>query len=294
MSNANVTTRTRLLLLTLGAVTGLVLAGTSLVERWTIPPPRALPGDVIARVGDRLISRARYQQLVNDLAADKRTPLSDEDRQFVLDRLIDEELMILRGVELGLVETSPEIRKAIARAVIMQVVTEAQATAPDETDLRSLYASDPGFFSRTNRYRVRWWRLDGQGDEYLKMATDAYRQISTGAEKNQILLSFGFKRISELPDTLLPISKLIDYMGPALADQATVLQAGGFSPPIDSYRALHILHLVEQKVGTLAPFENVRPIIEAEYQRRQGDQALRDYLAWLRKRTEIMVVETSP
>jgi hypothetical protein len=34
--------------------------------------------------------------------------------------------------------------------------------------------------------------------------------------------------------------------------------------------------------------------VETEYQRRQADQALRDYLAWLRKRTEIVIVESKP
>jgi hypothetical protein len=290
MSNTSFRTRTRLVLLILGAITGLVLAGANLVERWSLPS-RALPEDAIAQVGDRLIPQERYQQLLHDLATDKRTPLSDEDRQFVLDRLIDEELLIMRGVELRLVETSPEIRKAIASNVIMQVVAEAQATVPDEVELHSLFESDPGFFVHSSRYRVIWWRLDGQSDEYLKKALDTYQRPDEGAEKTQLLQSLGFARVSELPDTLLPMSKLIDYMGPALADQVTRLQSGRFSHPIDSYRAVHILHLAEQDAGSMPPFEDVRPVVEAEYQRRKGDRALRDYLSWLRKRTKVMTVE---
>ncbi len=293
MSDFNISARTRLLLLTLGAITGLVLASTGLVEHWSLPSSD-LPGNVIARVGDHLIPRERYQQLLNDLATDKRTPVSDEDRQFVLDRLIDEELMILRGVELGLPETSPEIRKSIAGAVIMQVVTEAQVSMPADAELRSLYNSDPGFFSSNSRYRVRWWRLNGQGNEILNKAGDAYRQLNSAKEIGSILQSSGFERVSELPDTLLPLSKLIDYMGPVLADQVAALPAGGFTHPVDSDHGMHILYLVEHKAGALASFEDIRAVVETEYQRRQADQALRDYLAWLRKRTEIVIVESKP
>lgn len=88
MSNADLTSRTRLFLLTLGAIGGLVLAASNLVENWSAPS-RGLPGDAVARVGDRLITRDRFQQLINDLAADKRAPLDNEDQQFALDRLID-------------------------------------------------------------------------------------------------------------------------------------------------------------------------------------------------------------
>ena len=293
MADNDISARARLLLLTLGAITGLVLASTGLVDYWT-SPASDLPENMIARVGDQLIPRERYQQLLNDLATDKRTPISDEDRQFVLDRLIDEELMILRGVELGLPETSPEIRKSIAAAVIMQVVTEAQVSMPDDGGLRNLYDTDPGFFSNNNRYRVRWWRLNGDGEEFANQAEHAYQQLNSGTEINAILKSTGFELVTELPDMLLPESKLIDYMGPVLAAQVTASPLGRFTKPVASNRGIHILYLAEDKSGTVASFEDIRAVVETEYQRRQADQALRDYLVWLRKRTEIVIVESKP
>jgi hypothetical protein len=57
---------------------------------------------------------------------------------------------------------------------------------------------------------------------------------------------------------------------------------------------MHILYLAENKAGALASFEDIRAVVETEYQRRQADQALRGYLAWLRKRTEIVIFESKP
>jgi len=284
--------RLRLVLLTLGAVIGLILAVSGLVQRWSMPS-QSLPGSAVARVGDRLISRERYQQVLNDLGADKRTHLSSADRQFALDRLIDEELLILRGIELGLAETSPEIRKAIARTVIAQIVTEAEASVPGETDLRDLYESDPGFFTQNSRYRVHWWRLDGQGESFLQNTLDTYEQLGTGAEIALELQTLGFNRDLDLPDSLLPFGKLVDYLGPELANETGDLQPGQYSHPIASNQTLHILHLVEFKAGYLPPFDQLRPVLETEYKRRTADQAIRNYLQWLRRQTEIDISEIS-
>ena len=107
MSETYPASRIRLVLLTLGALTGLLLAAFGLVE--TGPSTKkSLPENVIARVGEHFILKERYLQILNDLATDKRTPLSADDRQFAFDRLIDEELLIMRGIELGFPETSPD------------------------------------------------------------------------------------------------------------------------------------------------------------------------------------------
>ncbi len=104
-----------MVLLALGACAGLIMAAAGLVERWS-PSPGELPVGAIARVGGKIITLERYLQVLNDLAADKRAPLSAQDRQFVIDRLVDEELLIQRGIELGLADSSPQIRKALAGA----------------------------------------------------------------------------------------------------------------------------------------------------------------------------------
>ena len=88
---------------------------------------------------------------------------------------------------------------------------------------------------------------------------------------------------------MLPLSKLLDYLGPMLAQQASALQPGEYSRPIAVGGDFHILNLLSHEEAILPPFEQVRPMVEAEYLRRAGDDALRQYLAWLRERTEIIV-----
>lgn len=289
MPVAEYTGRMRVLLLALGACAGLIMAAAGLVERWSLSPSE-LPKGAIARVGEQIITQERYLQVLNDLAADKRAPLGVADRKFVIDRLVDEELLIQRGMELGLAATSPQIRKALAAAVISQLTAEAEASLPSEQALRRLYASDPGFFTSTARFRLRWLRLPAGDAAALRKARDAYRQLSNGVTLEEVRQLTGLEPVSILPDALLPLSKIRDYLGSTLAGQVSALKRGVFSRPIMDNGDLHILQLLDYRSAVLPPFEQARPVLEAEYLRRASDEALRQYLRWLRLRSEIIVV----
>lgn len=282
--------RKRLVLLIAGGAAGLILAASGLVDK-RIPSSGLLPTNAIARVGDQVILRERYLELVNDLATDKRAPLNEDDRQFALDRLIDEELLIMRGMELGLPETSPEIRKSIAAAVIAQIAAEAEATTPDEAELRRLYENDTGFFSTTARYRLHWWRMPGSDAHAEQMAVSAYEKLSAGLPIEALMQSAGLQRETLLPDEMLPLAKLSDYLGSMLAQQASEMNPGEFSRPAAVGDSIHILNLLEKQDGVLPAFDQVRPMVESEYLRRRGGDALRQYLVWLRERTDSIVVQ---
>jgi hypothetical protein len=282
------THRSRPLLLLLGALAGLLLALSGLIDKWALSSG-ALPDNVVARVGDLAIPEERYFQVLNDLAADKRAPLTAADRNFVLDRLIDEELLILRGIELGLAESSPEVRKAIAAAVIAQVAAEAEAAIPTEAELRHLYESDPEFFATTARYRLHWWRSSGSGEEARQAALRAYDILVADARPASGLSATGVQRVNLLPDEMLPLTKIADYLGPALTMKVPELNPGTYSRPIAAGDRFHILHLFERQEGGVPPLAEIRPVVEAEYDRRAGQKALSDYLQWLRQRTQITV-----
>ena len=73
----------------LGSVVGigLALAGiTSNEEPW--------PADAAAMIDDQAVPLALYRHQIQALAKDKRTAISDDDRAHVLERLIEEELLL--------------------------------------------------------------------------------------------------------------------------------------------------------------------------------------------------------
>jgi len=283
---------TSLLLLGLGAATGLVLAAADLVSKGAFQT-RALPPAAIAKVGDHLIPRSRYAELLSDLEADKKTPLSAEDREFVLDRLIDEELLILRGIELGLPESSPGVRKSLAASVIAHIAAESKSRAPDEASLRQFYESNKEFFSSTDRYQLRWWILPGDLDGSAEQADAIFQALNNGIPADQLIDSFELQEQTHLPRQLMPLTKLADYLGSDLVLQLQQIQVGNYSGLLAAGNNYHMLMLEDRQAGGPPPFEQARLMIEAEYLKRSDDQSLRDYLEWLRARADVTVAEQS-
>ena len=280
--------RRRIALLAGGALIGLLIAGTDLVTDWSSASGKLPPG-AIARIGNQLITQAEFERVAQDLATDKRTK-GDEDRNFALKRIIEEELLVQRGIELGFPETAPGIRKALAAAVITQVITEAEALAPSSEELRAFYDGDANFFTQTERLQVRWLRTTGTVPT-MEQKQAVHGSLISTCHINDMTQPMNFDVVSELPNKLLPLTKLMDYMGPTLARQATQIQPGECSEPILINGTYHVLYLEAYQPRQLPEFNDIKHVIETEYIRRAGEKALLDYLKWLRNRAEIIIDE---
>jgi hypothetical protein len=281
-------TRFRLPFLIAGATVGLLVAAFGMVDSRRGDSSELPPG-TIARVGDTLISESRYVAVLDDLSTDKRNSLTDADREFALQRLIDEELLIQRGIELGLAENAPAVRKAVAAEVISHVVTTTRAARPDEAILREFYDSVAMYFSTPGRLRLRWWRQTERGSENTVSALQLERQLRDANDPAVLFDRYGFERVTDLPESLLPTNKLLDYIGPALLEHVSSVQPGQFASPIEDEQGLHVFFLVEQLAESTPSFEAVRDAVEQEYRYRAGDAALREYIDWLRSRTLVTV-----
>jgi hypothetical protein len=190
-----------LTLLAVGAVVG-VLLGVATAFQTSDPDVRTFPDDAIALVNGRPISEEEYARAVALLASDKRTGVTDEDRAHVLNRLLEEELLVQRGIEVGLVDSDRTVRKAITQAMLASVVAESASAQPTDEVLRAFYAENPSLFAH-------------------------------------------------------PV--------PAGAVQGTVEEEAGAPPALDE----------------------VREQVEAAYLRRSRDEALREYVEWLRSEAKI-------
>jgi hypothetical protein len=284
-------TRYRLPLLIAGTVIGLSIAGLGLIERGQ-DEISTLPPGIIAKVGETLIGTGQYVALLDDLAADKRNPLTDQDQEFALQRLIDEELLVQRGVELGLAENAPTIRKAVAAEVISHVVTATRATPPDEATLREFYASASAYFSSPGRLRLHWWMQKSSSLEIEALAWETIHGLQRGDEPQVLLRQYGFERVADFPDSLLPMNKLLDYIGPVLLDRVTSILPGQYTDPIKDEQGLHVLFVAERASESVPNFDAIRSEVEREYLHRASDTALREYIDWLRSRTPVTVSDS--
>jgi len=273
-------------LLAAGAVAGLALASTGLLEE--APSGAGRADAVAAEVNGTVISMATFERARDALAQDKRNPLSAEDEQYVLDRLIEEELLVQRATALGLDRSNPVVRNTLVSAMIEIVVQGVGQREPTPEEVEAFYDENRAFFARQDRYWVRQLRFpfggDGANEQTARETAErAAARLRNGDRAAVVARELGGGSVAPLPDGYLPAAKLREYVGPTPAARATRMQPGEVSEPIRAGGAWHVLQMVERISSPPLPLSAVESQVRAEMRRRAGDESLRTYLEQLRE-----------
>jgi parvulin-like peptidyl-prolyl isomerase len=276
-------------LLALGATAGLALAAASLLGG--SGEERALPPGIVARVNGTPIRAEAYQRLLAALESDRRSPLTDADRERVLDRLIEEELLVQHAVALGLVKTDRRVRADLVSAVLASLDAAADAYEPDDEDVAAFYADNRAYFARPGRLHVARVFLAARPGEDLEALGDRVdgvaARLRAGEPLEVVAAELGDPPVAPLPDAPLPAAKLREYLGPSALEAALALETGAVSDPIETPQGFHVLVMRARSETEAPPLADVAPQVRAEMRRREGDRVLRERLDALRDEAEV-------
>ena len=266
-------------ILGLGLVIGIFLATLTIVEKNNISDQ-----NWAAKIEDRFIPFARYEMQLEGLANDKRSPLTKKDKEYVLERMIEEELLIKRAIDLGMLENNPMARGTIVQQMIKNIISEGSRIEPEEKELIEFFEENIGFFTKANRLRVRqiYFSQDDFGDRVLKESKNAFTRLLKGETFDQVTLS-GSNSALKVPDTLMNLSKVREYIGPSLMREAQLLKPGQFSEPKKVSDGYKIIYLVDREDAAKPEYFNIRSSVLSEFSKRRDDQSLRTYLDNLKK-----------
>jgi hypothetical protein len=279
-------------LLALGAAAGLALAAAGLLA--TDRETGALPDDAVAAVNGTPVRRADYERAVEALASDRRGRVDDAERRHVLDRLVDEELLVQRAFELGLARHDRRVRADLVAAVIESVTSEAEQHEPSESELAAFFEANRDYFARPGRQQVEQVFVRGTDPDALARAREAAARLRDGASAADVQESVGDAPVAVVPAAPLPATKLREYLGPAAVDALDALAPGQVSEPLPAAGGQQVLRLVAREPGSVPAFETVAAEVRAERVRRAGDDALRRYIEDLRARAAIRVAGDAP
>ena len=131
--------QTSLRILALGALLGIgialaVVLGNVSANSWT-NSNQPLSASVIAKVNSTEVRLLEYQRALKMLADDRRDAITELDRELVLQRLIDEELLIQQGISVGLVRTDMAVRTVVLQSILAGIMIEIEATDGQEQAL---------------------------------------------------------------------------------------------------------------------------------------------------------------
>jgi hypothetical protein len=263
-------------LLALGAALGLALAAIGLVAR--PPPPEALPAGAVALVNGRPIWRADLERAVSAAAAALKAQPDPDLRRRIAARLVEEELLVQRGLEIGIAERDPRVRADLGAATIDHIVARAadEAQDPGPGELRRFFAENAEYFRRPARLSIEAFFFRAAGAE-----GDAAALARARAARAR--LARGEPVSSDPPPVPLPSGPLgpreIERgLGPTAARALTGLEAGAVAGPVRGGEGYYLVAVRERIPGIAPDFEAVRAQVLAEWRRRSGERALRRFL----------------
>ena len=235
---------------------GGMLVGAGLAVVYIARAPDSAPptADAVAWVSGRPISRESYESALQAVASDRKGGVLEAgDAERVFDRLIDQELLIDRAIELGLHERDPQLRNQLVTAMIDFLVRRAEDEAAEasESDLREYYEAERFRFQRAAEVRV----------------------AVTGAAV-------------PVPNGFLLEKELAQRLGPTMTTRISEMAVG---ETIESESGAYSVELIERRGGEVVPFDEAREAVEAAYRRHQSEVAVREFLRVARQQTDVVV-----
>ena len=263
-----------------GAALGL---GAAVVT--ALGPLKTGPDDaaIVARVGDGVVTREALDRALAALSEDKRNPIDAKERARVLDRLIDEEALVQRGIQLGLPDSELAVRKAIVDAMLQFAAAESAAKEPSDEDLRSFYNVRPDLFRAEPALRLEAVVLPAYRMETMSRIGTAVRD---GQSLTDAARAEGGRPLP-LPTTALPRERIAGVAGPTVAQIATSLSVGDVAGAAGDDGRLYIVRLAALEPGARQDFEAVRSEVEAAWRRVESERAVDAYLTGLRRELRV-------
>lgn len=258
------------LALTGGMALALALAAGETVR--VSDAPTDLPAHAAARVGDVVITQDELDRATAALASDRRGGQRPDDRAHVLERLVDEALLVELALSHGLPHRDPRTRADLSAAALALLASEAELSEPSEPELERFYGERRGELRGAPQLRVELRFARGP---------DAVARVMAEGEL--------------LDDAPLPVPggwvserDLRELVGPSLASALSAAEVGVWLPPHPLDDGLVRLRVADRRAPEAPPLREVRDEVRALYRRQRGDDAVRAYLERARRDTPIV------
>ena len=277
-------------ILIVGALVGFIPAAIMVLGPETLQ--KAERQDAIATINGRTLTRHAYNLAVESIATDKRNPINEKDKAHILRRLIEEELLVQRGLNLNLVTTDRALRRAVVAAMLQLILEQEAQKDFTSQEVADFYDKNKDFFAAKARLQVEHFFIKDDAESSRKV--ERAKQALVGGEPFiKVARLFGEPFLSAPPSGLLTPSKLRQYLGPKITAMAWRLKPGEVIVP-QGDGGTHFLMMVKQQKGKTPQLAKIHAQVKAEMSRRHDDHALRTYLNNLYERADITLAKDAP
>lgn len=235
----------------------------------------------VARVGEKEISMQRFEEIIKVLDDQSNSELTLEKKIMIRERLIDEELLIQRAIELDLIRNDSLIKGNIIQTMFQHIINSNEAIEPSEKQLKDYFRKEKDYFSSGKRFKLKNYSFRNlneaeTGSKYLKQNNfDAFLNLTNK------------ENIFDVPEVFLTPQKIRDYLGPKALQELENLNKGDYSKVIQLNDIPSIIFCIDILYSKTPLFEEIYDQIKDKFIREREDILVKEYIENLRNFYEI-------
>jgi parvulin-like peptidyl-prolyl isomerase len=278
--------RRSFILLALGAVLGLGIAGFGLFKSGGTSSTVVAPENV-ATVNQRPILQSDFIAQLESLYSIPISKATKAQKLQVLNDMIKEELLVQRAMALDFEGTDPDVRAAMVAGVEQQVAANVTASEPADKVLQAYYEAHKADYV-TDGSMTAFDLVAPAAD--LAKAQAAARAIRAGGAAKAVAIAapIGLKSSGKRNGAELNFAAKI-HLGPAIYAVAEKLRDGEVSEPVVEGGQVHVLAMVKNDPSLQLDFPSARERVMADYKRGEIARVQQAQVKFLRSKAQVLI-----
>ena len=240
--------------------------------------------NAVALVNDMTISEDQYIKYISTLGIDVVDENDEELLEIVLEKMIEEELLLQKGIELELHKFDIQIRKAIIQQVIDSVLLQNEEEVT-EKELRENYENNKNKYQLSKLIHLDIIFLNSQREEDINLLLEAINTIGFVESKKQFHQELFFS----IPDRLISIKDCIQLLGTNICKDIFELNLNDISNPIKYENGSLVIQIrnTNKDIVDNDLFNRLYDKILFDFKNSEDDKYFKDYIQYLKENANI-------
>ena len=253
----------------------------------------------VAIVNDVDITEDQFLKYAINLGADIEEEEDKEILELILERMIEEELLVQRGLELNLHTKDVQVRKELIQQVINFII-KIENIEPTDDELEKYFLKNIKKYESNKQIRIDVIFIKSLDPESQFLGTEYdYKTLENKFDQiYNVIKNKGFveaKKIYnqetffEIPKDLINIKDCKQYLGPTVCKNLASFEKDQVSNPLFYQDGFYIVKLEDniKPVVDSSFFENMKDKVIFDFNNERDDIRLKNYIQYLKDKAEI-------
>ncbi len=253
---------------------------------------KTFPPEDAALVNGRQILRSDFRTQTQIEAGVPFGQTTQAQRRKVLDEMIDEELLVQRGLEVDLAATDPDVRAAMVGGVNLQVDADVIAQQPTPQQLLDYYNRHIDRYSSDGVMQIIDLVMPigtGKVEDAIAKAQQASAELNQGASIDAVSARYGMKDSGRIDHDDNFDFAVKAKLGPDIYAAVQNLKPGQASAPVKQPDGIHVVAVTKRVLAVKLDFAKAQDNVWQDFKKEAREQNERANLKYLKGRADIVV-----